>query len=160
MSVIFQLFRAADLKDLTLEQLEVLKMTIRDALKIPANIPDQVKDRAHDVFRQLKGRDPAPVQPVPSLPILSQLFSEADLQDLSPKEFDILAMAISCEVANSYESLKAIQEHAYNMFQELTKTPAIPLGQRPQDPDSPYSPFNQGSALYRILHPAPPAPNP
>src|SRR4029453_6459565 len=117
MSVIFQLFRAADLNGLTLEHLEILKMTIRDALKTPANVPDQVKDRAHGVFRQLKGRDPEPIQPVPLSPILSQLFSEADLQDLSPKEFDILEMAISCEVANSYESLQVILERASDKFQ-------------------------------------------
>jgi hypothetical protein len=139
---------------LTLEQLAILKMTIRDALHTPATIPQQLRNRAYEVFRQLKGRDPLPGQPDPSKPILIQLFSEQELQALDPKQFDILEMAISCEAANAYESLEAIQALAHNKFQELTQQPGTAAGGlRPNDPDSLYSPFNPTSKLYPIYNP-------
>jgi hypothetical protein len=156
MSVIFQLFKATDLQMLTLEQLAMLKITIRDALHTPANISQQIQNRAYEVFRQLKGRDPRPGQPAQSKPILLQLFSEQELQTLDPKEFDILEMAISCEVANAYESLEAIKALAHNKFRELTQQQAVTTGLRPNDPDSSYSPFNPASKLYPIYNPPPP----
>jgi hypothetical protein len=141
---------------LTLEQLAILKMTIRDALHTPTNIPRRLQDRAYEVFRQLKGRDPLPGQPDPSKPILMQLFSEQDLQALDPKQFDILEMAISCEAANAYESLEAIKTLAHNKFQELTRPIGTATGPRPNDPDSLYSPFNPASKLYPIYNPPQP----
>jgi hypothetical protein len=138
MSVIFQLFSAEDLRDLTPVQLESIKNAIRDALQNPPRVPDQVKGRIYEVFRQLTSKLPSnpPVSPDPSSPILYQLLSEEDLRLLDHKQLDILKMAISCEMANSFYALWAIKDSVHAVFHQFR-------GQPPQGPDASYAPFSR-----------------
>ena len=145
MPVLFQLFKIDDLKPPVLDaaQLNILKTTIKEALETPAIVPQEIRDRAYQVFQQLTGRPPNPATPpFPSQRILDQLFDQQDLSQLNSQQSYTLRMAIECEVLYSYQSLEAIKQLAYAKFQELTAPAHGGVGQQPQDPDALYSPFN------------------
>src|SRR6516162_4040621 len=123
MSVIFQLFCAADLQKLAPEQLEALKMTVSYALNTDREVLDPVKDRAYEVFRQLANRDPAQrlISIDASKGMLLQFFSEAELHGLSAQDLDILKMAIICEITHSPAALQVVQAKAYALFRTYTR---------------------------------------
>jgi len=127
MSVIFQLFCAADLTKLAPEQLEALKMTVSHALNTDRDVLDPVKDRAYEVFRQLASRDPAQqlISTDASKGMLLQLFSEVELHGLSAQDLDILKMAIICEITHSPAALQVVKTKAYALFTMYTQQPPV-----------------------------------
>jgi len=150
MPILFQLFRAADLQVLSAAELITLRKFIKEAQERPQSVPEEIKQRAYDVFRQLTSpTEPihAPQPPPPGQPIINQLFSAADLAKLDMQQRYILDMAINCEVLYSFKSLEAIQQLADAKFGELM-APRFGVPQAPKGPDSEYAPFNPMSHLH------------
>jgi hypothetical protein len=135
MSVVFQLFRASDLAQLTEPQLEELKKTVGLALNEPAVLA-HLRERADEVFQQLAKKAPTQ-RTVSALPTtlsagsslqelreglsaarLSQLYNIEDLRELDRNNThrDILRMAIDCEVVHSQEVLLAIKTQIHQKF--------------------------------------------
>jgi hypothetical protein len=208
MSVIFQLFCAEDLKQLTEPQLTELKRIVGDevrrtedtllessqmisrhiqdshmqklrllpssprravnisqaraiarAIAIPGGGIDVLRKRVHEVFEQLTGQRPSgpsssPVSPAQTLgQLLDQLLSPEDFSELKNRVGDkgpeILAWALTCELANykTYEAFEQIKQKADEAFMNFMQANGRGA-QRPIGPDTPYSPFYPGSALY------------
>src|SRR5436309_8043676 len=116
MSIIFQLFSAADLQNLTPEQLKGLRDLVRNELETSDKVRDALRERANAVFRQLATqpaayslvRHPSP-DPLQSLP--EQLFEAREFARLNndPKHLKILEWAIECERNSSPHVLEAIR---------------------------------------------------
>lgn len=168
MSIIFQLFSAKDLKDLDESQLRILRetvnvyfnpyldITLNTTLKNPARVTPEIIaaiwSRTREVASQLRPGATLPTDPPgfnPSQPLFPQILAEQPIQNLnlSPAERHILEMAISCEVAhvNYYHHLQDVKDRVYDTFDFLT-------GQRPQGPDTFYSPFNLQSPLNYLVN--------
>jgi hypothetical protein len=168
MSIIFQLFSAKDLKDLDESQLRILRetvnvyfnpyldITLNTTLKHPARVTPEIIaaiwNRTREVVSQLRPGATLPADPPgvnPSQPLFRQILTAQPLQslNLTSRESDILEMAISCEVAhvNYYHHLQDVKDRVYETFDFLT-------GQRPQDPDTFYSPFNLNSPLNYLVN--------
>ena len=157
MSVMFQLFHAADLQNLSQQQFDDLKGIISNALNTSDRVADAVRERAYEVFHQLTSPDIVIKGPEPrdrSQQLLNQLFCEDDLQHLDAQKIDILRIAMSCEAAASYEALEAVLDVVSDAIPEKFPT----LTQPPRrDPDAGYSPFNRNGPIYPIYHPEPPS---
>jgi hypothetical protein len=208
MSVIFQLFCAEDLKQLTEEQVRDLRDRIGRAVQnshdptlkaslvlsgliqgehmpqllprtsyqgsrprrsvniapgdvtfIPQKIIEQLRKRLREVFQQLtselpSGQSSAPTaQPRTPAEVLYQLLSQEDLEKLErkagPQGYDILAWALTCEIANfkTFEALQSIKKQAEEIFMQFMKDQGKGE-QRPKGPDTLYSPFYPLSPLY------------
>jgi len=200
MTVIFQLFGAEDLKQLTPKQLREMRDIITEELDkshataleaeravsrliegrhmpkllgaprpprtvsqaqltpISSHALDVLKKRVHDVFYQLTREFPnAPASVSPSSyqtssELLDQLLSADDLAKLAdrvPTGREILAWALTCELANfqTYEVLQRIKERTDEKFMEFMEAQGKGK-QRPKGPDSLYSPFYNLSPLY------------
>ena len=168
MSIIFQLFSAQDLKTLDETQLRILRetvnvyfnpyldITLNTTLKDPARVTPEIIaaiwNRTGEVIPQLRPGSTLPTTPPgldPSQPLFPQILAAQPLQslNLTATERHVLEMAISCEVAhvNYYHHLQNVKERAYATFDFLT-------GQRPQDPDTFYSPFNLNSPLNFLMN--------
>jgi hypothetical protein len=120
-------------------------------IQIPEEARDTLRKRAREVFHQLTSEQPS--GPSGSLAASSelpnQLLSPADLAKLEDNEKEILAWALTCELANfkTYEALqhlKQIVEEKFMDFMEANRKGR----QRPKGPDSLYSPFYPLSPLY------------
>ena len=116
---------------------------------------DALKKRVHDVFYHLTQEFPS-VQAssytssnLPIANLLDQLLSADDLAKLAPTEREILAWALTCELANfqTYEALQRIQERTEEKFMDFMEAQGKGR-QRPKGPDSLYSPFYTLSPLY------------
>jgi hypothetical protein len=123
---------------------------------------DRLRERVREVFQQLTGDLPTgPSNPLnstnlTSAPLLDQLLNEADLSKLDALDATagtsgrtILAWALTCELANfnayeAFEQIKQKTDEAFMNFMQANGKGA----QRPIGPDTPYSPFYPGSALY------------
>lgn len=170
MSVIFQLFCAEDLQQLDDKQLDMLRETVKDALKaktsrrgcsqelqlslqltpntapgpdMPQQVQEALDKRFHEVSDQLAALRRKAPRPVFNF---AQLLSKPR-QAEDPAEAKILKWAISCEI-NNFEFYKALldaRKAAYEWFFQQTQ------GKRPKGSDSPYSPFNPLHPLYSLL---------
>ncbi|MGE3537905.1 MAG: hypothetical protein AB7N91_10790 [Candidatus Tectimicrobiota bacterium] len=116
--------------------------------EIPPEILTSLRQRFDQILQQLETpmtREPAGTAPTDPTKELLDEFKRQDLaRDLSDSAREqILRWALSCEVnhVNFYATLWQIKKAAYELFQEHT-------GQRPQGPDSLYSPFNPAHPLY------------
>jgi len=153
MPVLFQLFSADDLQLLGPAELITLRKFIKEVAERPPSVPEEIKQRAYEVFRQLTSPTTPinpPNPPTPGLPIIDQLFSANDLAQLDMQQRYILDMAIACEVLYSFRSLEAIKQRADAKFRDLTRSMAAfnRVPQNPQGPDSDYAPFNPASHLH------------
>ena len=166
MSIVSQLFCAADLKQLDENQLRTLRdtvkahfnptldITLNTIVKNPARMTSavirKIQDQARQVFVDLKARQPSPFPDALNLalPLFPQLFAPVDLQDFTAREREIMEIAISCEVANFnfYDHLQTVKERAYETFILLT-------GNGPAGPNTYYSPFNLNSPQHSLLNP-------
>jgi hypothetical protein len=143
MSVIFQLFSAADLKDLTNEDLNALRDQVTNALYAPATLT-HVKKRADQVYGQLTGDVPTqkpidePSQAPASIPKdqrerCSQIFTPENLNQLTAQQRKILEWAIECELQHSYRVLQDIQTKVQYFLSQKKG------GMLPQGHDTSYS---------------------
>ena len=123
---------------------------------------DRLRERAREVFQQLTGDPPTgPSNPLnspnlTSAPLLNQLLNQADLNKLDALDATagtsgrtILGWALTCELANfnGYEAFEQIKQKAEEAFMNFMQTNGKGV-QRPKGPDTPYSPFYPGNALY------------
>jgi hypothetical protein len=156
MTIIFQLFSAADLQNLSPGQLKELRDLVRNELETSDTIRDALRERAHAVFHQLApqsgayslGRPPSSPDALQSLP--EQLFNPQELASLrnDPKLLKILEWAIECERNSSPHVLEAIRAKAYAWFQSLPEhAEAIPR------PDAEYSPYSEKYKAMRVAVP-------
>ena len=183
MSIIFQLYRADYLSQLTPAVLDALKQAVKNAFDrlefvdltknttlrssplVEQALLDQVaakiQERARRVFAQLQPQPPDPIvppgKPDTTRPLYPQLFDQQDLNRLTPQQLDVLEMAISCEVThfNGYVHLMTVKEQVDLTIQTLLKGEIAPPPV-PLPPDTEYSPFNRSSPLYRLYNPSPP----
>jgi hypothetical protein len=143
MSVIFQLFSAADLTGLTTGDLEELRNEVTNALYAAATLA-HAKKRADQVYEQLTGSVPAqkpidePAQIPASIPKQQrqrcpQIFTPENLNQLTDQQKTILEWAIECELQHSYRVLQDIQT---KMQYFLSKKKG---GMLPQGHDTSYS---------------------
>ncbi len=215
MSVIFQLFCAEDLKQLTEDQVHKLREMIGKAVQdshdtalkaslaisgfiqgehmpkllsrtpyltaprprsrtvnivpaditfIPQRIIELLRKRLREVFQQLtselpSGQSGSPAsQPRTPAEIIDQLLSQEDLEKLErkagPQGYEILAWALTCEIANfkTIEALQSIKKQAEEIFMQFMKDQGKGE-QRPKGPDTLYSPFYPLSPLYGFDYP-------
>lgn len=127
MSVIFQLFSAADLQGLDMRQMNELKEMIGKIQSAPSVLA-AVKDRADEVFTQIKNRSPmAGLPPSPEQAgMLVHLFHEQDIEILTEEEKTIIEWAIICEVTHSEVALLAIREQADILFSRHKPEASLP----------------------------------
>lgn len=164
MSIVFQLFNAADLNTLDDNALEQLKQTIWDAFHTdkfldrrkhttlavsPLFTQDlqnkfrrHITTRAQEVFKQLTDETliVSPDHLNLLQPLYPQILSQEAREKLNtPLKREIFEMAISCEVThvNGYMHLLAVKEEADKKFRDLRGgvSPA-------HNPDTLYSPLN------------------
>jgi hypothetical protein len=155
MSIIFQLFSAADLQTLTPEQLKELRDLVRDEVETSEKVRAALKERANAVFNQLATEPAAyvlvqPPSPDPLQSLPEQLFNAQEFTRLDddPKRLKILEWAIECERNSSPHVLEAIRERAYEWFRGLPgHADAIPR------PDAEYSPYSQKYKAVRVAEP-------
>jgi hypothetical protein len=165
MSILSQLFSPADLQRLDEAGLRTVRETIRahfipsldttrdTTVKHPGRMTqgfiDVIRGRAQSASQQLGLTLTINTGPFnPRLPLFRQLFSEAELANITTLQREILETAISCEVINFnfYNHLQIIKEFAYEAYVTLT-------GQTPAGPNTFYSPFNLNSPLGTIINP-------
>jgi hypothetical protein len=120
---------------------------------------NRLMERVREVFHQLTGAWPSGPSSPPSSPtllpeeLLNQLLSQADLDTLTatagPTGHKILAWALTCELANfnTYDAFERVRQRAEETFIRFMKEQGKGE-QRPKGPDTPYSPFYPGNALY------------
>jgi hypothetical protein len=142
--------RSYSRKGATASSSTTVNISQEQAIEIPPDALDTLKKRVHDVFHQLTSELPS--GPSSSLgaskltpaELLDQLLGPADLAKLTATGKEILAWALTCELANlkAYKALQSVKAEAEKKFMEFTK------GQRPKGPDSLYSPFYPLSPLY------------
>ncbi len=212
MSIIFQLFCAEDLKQLTVEQINELRRIVGEAVKasgdpsleaslltskiiqnkhmprllvqsrgassasppsptvspqdsmpispqrvleIPPDALDILKKRVREVFQQLTSELPSgpsrslAASNLTSAELLDHLLSPTDLAKLTTSGRQILAWALTCELANfkTYEALQSLKQRLEKTFMDFMEANGKGK-QRPKGPDSLYSPFYPLSPLY------------
>src|SRR5262245_1634298 len=159
MGVIFQLFSAADLQKLAAlspEKLNELQALIQAERTPSPEVRAKLKPRADEVFLQLvpsfPGPLPLPSSPTTSPPLAGQLFSQQDLNQLTPDQLRILEWAIRCELDNSPYVLEVIMQKVLTWLAEqgpqgLVSPPPPPA------PDAVYSPFSKEYKIVRALDP-------
>jgi hypothetical protein len=159
MSIIFQLFSAADLQNLSPQQLKQLRDLVRDELETSDKVREALRERANAVFSQLETqRDPDSSEPQPQpqpspdplQSLAAQLFDPQEFARLNndPKLLKILEWAIECERNSSPHVLDAIREKAYEWFQRLPgKSSTLP------QPDAEYSPYSENYKAVRVVEP-------
>jgi len=155
MTVIFQLFSAADLQNLSPGQLKELRDLVRDELETSDQVREALRERAQEVFQQLATQPvtyslapPPSPDPLQSLP--EQLFGAHEFTRLNndPTRLKILEWAIECERNSSPHVLEAIRQRAYAWFQSLPEhASAIPR------PDAEYSPYSEKYKAMRVAEP-------
>ena len=146
------------LNDLLKKASEYLTLKLdRASNKTLSDAPKQIKALAHemlnirqnDVYQQLRSsRKLSPFSFENPEHRYNRLNSKPNEVEIGPeqteKESMILDWAISCEANNLrfYANLLRARNKAYKFFEEKT-------GQRPEGPDSLYSPFNPSHPLYK-----------
>jgi hypothetical protein len=136
-----------------------VNITQADVTSIPPKTIELLRKRLHEVFQQLtselpSGQSSSPTsQPRTPDEIINQLLSQEDLEKLErkagPQGYEILAWALTCEIANfkTIETLQSIKKQAEEIFIQFMKDQGKGE-QRPKGPDTLYSPFYPLSPLY------------
>jgi hypothetical protein len=179
MSVIFQLFCAEDLQQLTFLQLQELKTAVVNALEgdTPGNTPPQ--DHARYPLRvpqplslQISlNTTPDPDTPPQVREALNKRFHEVSHQltsphlKPSPQRFNFQALlsqrnnTVSAEEALILEWAISCEVNNFKFYKRLLDARKAAYewffkeqGQRPKGPDSPYSPFNPLHPLYSLFY--------
>jgi hypothetical protein len=158
MSVIFQLFSAADLEKLTPAQLDELKAKVSKHLRDPSDqVLARLRKRADQVFNQFSPSPPAHQPPgpgsrVPMQSLAYQLFDARDLANLNSRQLLLLEWALECERDRSPYVLEIIRNDVEAWFKARTNN-SQPV------PDASYSPYSPTPPYYHVHAANPPADN-